>query len=141
MWVYLFDGGDLSKSLFRLFLITPEEGSDLIIHSLAHAFVLELLPARQNNNHNNNPLQLLTNVTSVTLLLLFRPSAIKRPPASVNMFSICITRRHTQYHLPISGHIPIFTCSMSFPSPPHMPLLTKSIFFRRLNRPRLAHSG
>jgi hypothetical protein len=37
----------------------------------------------------------LTKLTSVTLQLPFRPSAIKRPPTSVNLLFHCITRRYT----------------------------------------------
>ena len=57
---------------------------DLPLHSVADAFVAALLPARYNNNNNNSPPQLTTS-TSVTLLLPFSPSAIKRPPTSVNL--------------------------------------------------------
>jgi len=53
--IYLFDGGDLSKSLFRLVLIALAKGHDIPLDSLAHAFVVPLLPTRQNNNHNNQP--------------------------------------------------------------------------------------
>jgi hypothetical protein len=123
--VYLFDGGDLSKSLFRLVLVALHEGVDIPLHSFAHAFVAALRPALQNNNHNNNPPQLTTS-TFVTLLLLFKPSAIKRPPASVKSLPLCITRRHT--HAPPAPSIksqshPHFkhTCAMSRPPSSHAP--------------------
>ena len=142
--VHLFDCSGFSKSLYRLVLIALDEGNDLPLHSFADA-VPVLLPARYNNNHNNNPPQLTTD-TSVTLLLPFSPSAIRRPPTSVKPLFVCIARRHTRRQHPTScrSHIPTsrISCAMSRPSPPlHLPLLTKSIFFRRLNRPRLAHSG
>ena len=118
---------------------------DLPLHSVADAFVAALLPARYNNNRNNNSPPQLTTSTSVTLLLPFSPSAIKRPPTSVNSLYLCIARRHTRRQHPtsLSQSHPHFTHSgaMSRPSLPHMPLLTKLIFCRRLNRPRLAHSG
>ena len=117
---------------------------DLPLHSVADAFVAALLPARYNNNNNNSPPQLTTS-TSVTLLLPFSPSAIKRPPTSVSSLLLCIARRHTRRQHPtsLSHSHPHFTHFMHHvtPFPPHMPLLTKSIVFRRLNRPRLAHSG
>ena len=100
-----------------------------------------------NNNHTNNP-SALTKRTSVTLQLPFSPSAIKRPPTSVRPLSICITSCYTP--LPNLSPVSPTTCtrhscihSAALLPPPfsHMPLLTKLIFFRRLNRPRLAHSG
>jgi len=100
-------------------------------------------PPVKNNNHNNNLPQLTTS-TSVTLLLLFKPSAIKRPPTSVKSFLLCITRRHTrcqpQHQVAFTSALHACTLHMC-PPLPHMPLLTKLIVFRRLNRPRLAHSG
>ena len=116
---------------------------DLPLHIAADASVVALLPARYNNN-NNSPPQ-LTTLTSVTLLLPFSPSAIKRPPTSVNSLFLCIARRHTRRQHPtsLSHSHPHFTHFMHHvtPFPPHMPLLTKSIVFRRLNRPRFTHSG
>ncbi len=116
---------------------------DLPLHSLAHALVVVLLPASQTNNHNNNPPKLTTE-SSVTLLLLFRPSAIKRPPTSVKSLLNCIARRHTrcqpQHQVAFTSALQACTLHMC-PPPPHVPLLTKSIVLRRLNRPRLAHSG
>jgi len=53
--VYLFDGGDLSKSLFRLVLIALDEDSDGPLHSLAHAMVVALLPARQKQQSRQQP--------------------------------------------------------------------------------------
>ncbi len=100
-----------------------------------------------NNNYNNNP-PALTKKTAVTLQLPFSPSAIKRPPTSVKPLSICITSCYTP--LPNLSPVSPTTCtshscihSAALLPPPfsHMPLLTKLIFFRRLNRPRLAHSG
>jgi hypothetical protein len=97
---------------------------DLPLHSLAHAFVAELLHAGQTNNYNDNPPQLTTS-TSVTLLLLFRPSAMKRPPTSVKPLSLCITRRHTSRQPPASSRIHILTSSMHAPyhalPPSHTP--------------------
>jgi hypothetical protein len=96
-----------------------------------------------NNTHQ------LTNKTLVTVQLPFKPSAIKRPPASVNSLSLCITRRHTSPS-PISSTTQLHALHALQPkhnlSPrPYnpsslMPLLTKSIVRRRLNRLRLAHS-
>jgi len=127
--VYLFDGCDLSKSLFRLVLIALDDGCDILLHSVAHAFVAVLLPASQNNNHNNN-LPQLTKSTSVTLILFFRPSAIKRPPTSVNSLSLCITRRHKRRKPQASSHIHIRTSRMlapcHVPTSPHMPLAYQS---------------
>jgi len=98
---------------------------DLPLHILAHAFVAILLPTRQNNNLNNNPPQ-LTTPTSVTLLLLFRPSAIKRPPTSVKELYLCITRRHTRHQPPASSHIHTRTSQaylhhVTSPPPSHAP--------------------
>ncbi len=121
--VYLFDGGDLSKSLFRLVLISLNEGGDVSLHIFAHARVSFLLPAGQTNNHNNNPPKLTTE-SSVTLLLLFRPSAIIRPPTSVKKLPLCITRHYTRSQPPASSHIHIPTSSMRAPyhvSPSHAP--------------------
>ena len=59
-----------------------ETSGDLPLHSIADAFVVELPRTRQTYNRNNN-LPQLTSLTSVTLLLLFKTSAIKRPPTSV----------------------------------------------------------
>ena len=58
-----------------------ETSGDLPLHSIADAFVVELPRTRQTYNRNNLPP--LTSLTSVTLLLLFKTSAIKRPPTSV----------------------------------------------------------
>jgi hypothetical protein len=149
-WVHLFDGSDFSKSLCRLVHIALDEGINLPHHhvDVDDEVVVALLPARYNNNRNNSPPQ-LTKITSVTLLLPFSPSAIKRPPTSVNWLRLCIARCQTRRQHPTSlSHLHTFTTSALHafmhhvtPFPPHMPLLTKSIFFRRLNRPRLAHSG
>ncbi len=95
---------------------------DLPLHSLAHASVVILLPTRQNNNHNNNNTSQLTTLTYVTLLLLFRLSAIKRPPTSVKPLALCITRRHTRRQPPASNRIHIRTfkhaCTTSHTAPP-----------------------
>jgi hypothetical protein len=98
---------------------------DLPLHSVADAFVAALLPARYNNNHNNCPPQ-LTTPTFVTLLLPFSPSAIKRPPTSVNsLLPLCIARRHTRRQHPtsLSHSHPHFTHFMHHVTPftPHMP--------------------
>jgi len=111
---------------------------DLSFNSVADVIVAVLLPARQNNNHNNNnnwhsgkhvpltthPAQ-LTMPTSVTMSLLFKPSAIKRPPTSVNSLSLCITRRHKRRKPQASSHIHIRTSrvlALCHASPPsHAP--------------------
>jgi len=122
--VHLFEGSNLSKSLYRLILIALDEISDVPLHGVADPFVVALLPARYNNNHNNCPPQ-LTTPTSVTLLLPFSPSAIKRPPTSVKSLSLCIARRHTRRQHPtsLSHSHPHFTHFMHHvtPFPPHMP--------------------
>jgi len=145
--VYLFDGGDLSKSLFRLVLVALQEGFDILLHSLAHAVVVALLPARQkqqsqqqhSSTHHVNllhaavALQALSNQTTAHISQIVVPlhhTLSQAPPApSIKSHShphFTHAALHEQCHIP---------------PPPHMPLLTKSIFFRRLNRPRLAHSG
>ena len=70
-----------------------ETSGDLPLHSIADAFVVELPRTRQTYNRNNN-LPQLTSLTSVTLLLLFKNSAIRRPLSSLKRFALCITRRH-----------------------------------------------
>jgi hypothetical protein len=92
---YLFDGSDFSKSLYRLVPIAVNEGINLPLHTVADEVVI-LLPARYNNNKNNNSPPQLTKKNSVTLLLHFSPSAIKRPPTSVNSLPLCIAHRHTR---------------------------------------------
>ncbi len=90
-------------------------------------WLLPCSPPVKNNNHNNNPPQLTTlKITSVTLLLLFRPSAIKRPPTSVKSLPLCITRRHTRHQPPsIKSHShPHFKHAYTMsrpPSPSHAP--------------------
>jgi hypothetical protein len=122
--VYLFDGGDLSKSLFRLVLISLNKGGDVSLHIFAHACVSFLLPGRQTNNHNNNPPKLTTE-SSVTLLLLFRPSAIKRPPTSVKKLPLCIARRHMrcqpQHQVAFTSALQACTLHMCPPLPSHAP--------------------
>jgi len=97
---------------------------DLPLHSLAHAFVIALIPTRQTNNHNNNPPKLTTS-TIVTLLLLSRPSAIKRPPTSVKALSLCITRRHMrcqpQHQITFTSALQACTLHISPPLPSHAP--------------------
>ena len=117
--VYLFDGGNLSKSLFRLVPISLNKSGNVSLNIFAHACVSFLLPTSQTNNYNNNPPQLTTE-TSVTLLLLFRPSAMKRPPTAVKSLPLCITRRHTSRQPPASSRIHILTSSMH--APYHVPL-------------------
>ncbi len=125
---------------------------DALVHPVALQETLRDLPlhvtnagtalsrTRQTKKHNNSPPQ-LTTTTCVTLLLPFSPSAIPRNPTSDNKrLPSCITRRHMRPQPPTPSHIHIRT-SHTNPSPPHMPLLTKLIVFRRLNRPRFTHSG
>ena len=59
-----------------------ETSGDLPLHSIEDAIATVLPRTRQTYNRNNN-LPQLTSLTSVTLLLLFKTSAIKRPPTSV----------------------------------------------------------
>jgi hypothetical protein len=61
--VHLFEGSNLSKSLYRLILIALDEISDVPLHGVADPFVVALLPARYNNNHNNNSPPQLTKLT------------------------------------------------------------------------------
>jgi len=59
MGIYLFDGGDLSKSLFRLVFVELDQCGNIMLYGIAHAFIVVLLPPPvKNNNHNNNPPQL-----------------------------------------------------------------------------------
>ena len=117
---------------------------DLPLHSLAHAFVVALLPARQKQQSQQQP--------SSTHHVNLRHAAVALQALSnqttAHISQIVGTLHHTPSHAPpapsIKSHSPphfTHACTMSRPPPPHTPLLTKSIFFRRLNRPRLARSG
>ena len=73
------------------------------------------------------------------------PQQSNDPPHQSNCCtsaSHAVTRAASTQH-PCHIHIPTsrISCTMSRPSPLTCPLLTNSIVFRRLNRPRLAHSG
>ena len=63
--------------------------------------------------------------------------SIRCPSASHAVTRAASTQHPCHIHIPTSR----ISCTMSRPSPLTCPLLTKSIVFRRLNRPRLAHTS
>ena len=126
---------------------------DLPLHSVANAGVV-LLRARQNkqqqpqqqpsSTHHVNlrhaavALQPLSNPTKPnirqTFVATLHHTPSHAPPAPDTLGS------HNDMHIPTS-HMRAQNVKPTNPPPPHIPQLTKSIVFRRLNRPRFTHSG
>ena len=143
----LFDGCNLSAPLLRFALVPVGDCFDLLLHSVAYVSVAVLLHTRQqqqshqqqscthqaNHRHAAVALQTLRNHTTATIsqlvAYLYHTPLHAPPPPSL-----------PQPHVTPSTAAPLPPSAPPAP-PSHTPLLTKSISFRRLNRPRLVHSG
>jgi hypothetical protein len=118
---------------------------DLLLDSVADA-VFEPLP-RTRQQHQAHKQHLTTHQGNL------RHAAVAlqtlRNQTTPHISQLVEPLQHTPLHVPLTRLIRNTTSRIQprhhSPSPPlklsHMPLLTKSIFFRRLNRPRLEHSG
>ena len=138
----LFDGCNLGAPLFRFVLVPFGECFDLLLHSVSHVVVAVLLHTRQQQQSHQQQ--------SCTHQLNLRHAAVAlqalRNHTTASISQIVVPLHHTPLHAPPppslpQPHVMPSTAAPLSPSAPpaplsHTPLLTKLIFFRRLNRPR-----
>jgi hypothetical protein len=120
---------------------------DLPLHSVAHTFVAVLLQIRQ--QHQSRKQLSTTHQRNLRHAAVALQTLSNQTTARISQ--LVVRLRLTSLHVPLTRITHNSTSRIqaqrhSFPPPPpiqlsHIPLLTKLIFFRRLNRPRLAHSG
>ena len=143
----LFDGCNLSAPLLRFVFVPVGDYIDLLLHSVAHVVVAALLITRQQQQSHQQ--QSCTHQVNAHHAAVALQTLRNHTTASISQRVALL--HHTPLHAPPPPSLPQphVTPSTAAPLPPsapaaplsHTPLLTKSISFRRLNRPRLAHSG
>jgi hypothetical protein len=141
----LFNGCNLRASLFGVFLVQFGYCFDLLFQAFAHALDYALLHTRQQQQSQQQPSSTHQEDSRHAAVALQPLRNHTTPHNSERVAPL----HHTLLHAHLSPVSPTtdtrhsFTHSAAPPPPPlsHMPLLTKLIVFRRLNRPRLAHSG
>ena len=141
----LFDGCNFRESLLMFSLVAFSDFNDLLPDSDAHAFVGPLPRTRQ--QHQAHKQHSTTHQVNRRHAAVALQTLRNQTTPHISQRVACL--HHTTLHVPLTRLIRNTTSRIQprphYPPPPlelsHMPLLTKSIFFRRLNRPRLAHSG